>query len=41
MELIDYILEPAIPFGIVIWLFWRLWFRDEYHELFSDKGERE
>jgi hypothetical protein len=28
MELIEYILEPAIPFGLVVYILWRL-FRNE------------
>jgi|Laugrefa1bdmlbdn_1035148.scaffolds.fasta_scaffold04553_3 hypothetical protein len=38
MELIDYILEPAIPFGIVVYIFWRI-FRDEVKDAFSGGDE--
>jgi hypothetical protein len=39
MELIDYFLEPAIPFGIVLWIVWRI-FRSEILELRADdEGE--
>lgn len=35
MELIDYFLEPAIPFGLVIWAVWLI-FREEIRDAFSD-----
>lgn len=35
METIDYFLEPAIPFGMLIWLFWYIC-RDDIREAFSD-----
>jgi hypothetical protein len=35
MELIDYFLEPAIPFGLVIWGLWAI-FRDDIRDSFSD-----
>jgi hypothetical protein len=36
VELIDYILEPAIPFGVVVWTLWFI-FRDEIRGAFSDE----
>lgn len=39
MELIDYFLEPAIPFGIVLWAFWYM-MRDEIRDAFSKEDER-
>jgi hypothetical protein len=38
MELIDYFLEPAIPFGILIFIFWRM-FRDDIKDAFSGGDE--
>ena len=38
MELIDYFLEPAIPFGIVLWLVWNI-FREDIREVFGKEEE--
>jgi len=38
LETLDYFLEPAIPFAIVLWLLWSL-FRDDIKEVFGKEDE--
>lgn len=39
METLDYFLEPAIPFGIVLWALWYI-MRDEIRDAFSKEDKR-
>jgi len=39
MELIDYILEPAIPFGLIIWGLWAI-FREDIQDAFRKDDKR-
>jgi hypothetical protein len=36
MELIEYILEPAIPFGLVVYILWAM-FRKEIKDAWGDE----
>jgi hypothetical protein len=38
MELIEYILEPAIPFGLVVYILWAFFRREIKDALKDDEG---
>jgi F0F1-type ATP synthase membrane subunit b/b' len=39
METLDYFLEPAIPFGIVLWFMWYI-VRDDVKDAFRKDDKR-